>query len=66
VVLISSAEVTANEVYARLKDGDLLRRDEVLGNHRFITSSDSTTFGELGRRFLGPEFRDVEVRSWDT
>jgi glutamate racemase len=66
VVLISSAEVTANEVYARLKDADLLRRDETPGDHRFITSSDSTTFGELGRRFLGPEFRDVEVRSWET
>ncbi|MGH2808806.1 MAG: glutamate racemase [Actinomycetota bacterium] len=64
VVLISSAEVTANEVYARLKDSELLRRDERPGDHRFITSSDATTFGELGRRFLGPEFRDVETRSW--
>jgi glutamate racemase len=64
VVLISSAEVTANEVYARMKDADLLNHTNEPGSHRFITSSDATTFGELGRRFLGPEFQQVELRSW--
>lgn len=64
VVLISSAEVTAAEVYARLKDADLLNRSSETGSHRFMTSSDATTFGELGRRFLGPEFLNVEYRSW--
>lgn len=64
VVLISSAEVTANEVYARMKDADLLNHSNDPGSRRFITSSDATTFGELGRRFLGPEFQNVEYRSW--
>ena len=65
VMLISSAEVTAKEVYARLKDEDLLNRSQTPGLHRFITSSDIDTFSELGRRFLGPEFKSVEKRSWD-
>ncbi len=64
VILISSAEVTANEVYARMKDADLLNHTNEPGSHRFITTSDGTTFGELGRRFLGPEFQNVEYRSW--
>lgn len=64
VVLISSAEVTANEVYARMKDADLLNHTNEPGAHRFITTSDASTFGELGRRFLGPEFQNVEYRGW--
>lgn len=64
VVLISSAEVTATEVYARLKDSDRLNRSEEPGEHRFITSTEASSFGELGRRFLGPEFQQAEYRSW--
>ncbi|MDQ3941460.1 MAG: glutamate racemase [Actinomycetota bacterium] len=66
VVLISSAEVTATEVYARLKDDDALNRSDRPGRHRFITSSDVNTFSALGKRFLGPEFLNVENRSWET
>ena len=62
VVLISSAEVTANEVYGRLRRERLLNASG--GTHRFIASSKQGTFGELGRHFLGPEFKDVEIREW--
>jgi glutamate racemase len=63
VVLISSAEVTANEVYARLFERGLLNPSG--GKHRFISSSEIGSFGELGARFLGPEFGVVEYRPWD-
>lgn len=64
VVLISSAEVTATEVYARLVTDGLLNDRDTLGTHRFISSSSEGTFGELGLRFLGPEFGEVEHRPW--
>ena len=64
VLLISSAEVTANEVFARLKDEDLLNPSQEPGSHRFITSSREGITSDLGARFLGPEFREVEARPW--
>ena len=64
VVLVSSAEVTANEVYAKLRDDDLLGSSADAPVHRFIASSDQAMFGELGTRFLGPEFGAVEHRPW--
>ncbi len=64
VVLISSAEATANEVYVRLLDLDLLKRSQSDGRRRFITSGGDELFGELGRRFLGPEFERAEQRPW--
>lgn len=63
VVLVSSAEPTANEVYARLLEGDLVSRKEEPGELRFILSGPPDS--ELGRRFLGPEFGDVEYRPWN-
>jgi glutamate racemase len=63
VVLISSAEATATEIYSQLLRHGLLNPSG--GAHRFIASSDPGTFGELGRRFLGPEFGSAEYRSWD-
>jgi len=65
VVLISSAEVTANEVYARLKDDGLLTPTADPGTHRFVASSEEGISTELGLRFLGPEFNTVEYRPWD-
>jgi glutamate racemase len=63
VVLISSAEVTANELYAELFGRHMLNPSG--GKHRFVASSEEGTFGELGARFLGPEFGVVEYRLWD-
>jgi glutamate racemase len=62
VVLVSSAEPTANEVYAQLLDRDLLNRSEKLGTHSFVLSGDPDP--ELGRRFLGPEFGNVQSHVW--
>lgn len=64
VVLISSAEATANEVFARLHDDGLLNRSKDPGTHRFISSAGAGTFSELGKHFLGPEFTGVEHRPW--
>lgn len=64
VVLISSAEATANEVYKQLRANDLLGETNRIGTHRFISSGESDAFGELGARFLGPEFDRVERHPW--
>jgi len=64
VVLVSSAEATATEVYARLHAMGSLNPSSVPGTHRFIASSREGISGELGTRFLGPEFRAVEYRPW--
>ena len=64
VVLVSSAEATANAVYRTLLGSDLLDRSGKQSNHRFITSGEATLFGELGKRFLGAEFKNVERRPW--
>ncbi|MDQ4142264.1 MAG: glutamate racemase [Actinomycetota bacterium] len=65
VVLISSARVTANEVFAALHDKRLLNPSAGRGVHRFIASSEQGISSELGWRFLGPEFGEVEYRPWD-
>jgi glutamate racemase len=64
VVLVSSAQETAKEVYAQLRERDLLRDVTYPGIHRFVASSEGY-FSELGKRFLGPEFGRVEYRPWD-
>ena len=60
VVLVSSAEETAKDVYKALAAHELLR-DPSLGepNHRFLATGDPHSFATMGRRFLGPEVRDV-------
>lgn len=63
IVLISSAEPTANEVYARLLEADLIDRSGEHGDLRFVFSGE--TDAELGRRFLGPEFSNLSYRPWD-
>ena len=64
VVLVSSAEATANEVYTTLLEQDLLNRSDGPGKHKFISSGEEGLFTELGRRFLGPEFKTVVQRAW--
>lgn len=61
VVLISSAEETARDVYAILVREDLLRDDPAPPSHRFLSSGDPEAFRDLGRRFLGPEVDDVST-----
>ena len=65
VVLISSAEATANKVFAQLRDSELLSTSSVPGAHRFVSSDAEGAFTQLGARFLGPEFVRVEHRPWD-
>jgi glutamate racemase len=64
VVLVSSAEATANEVFAELKDKDLLNRSSTPGKHRFIASSEGGMFSRLGELLLGHAFTEVEHRPW--
>jgi glutamate racemase len=64
VVLISSAEATANDVFAALKDLDLLNRSDEAGTHRFLASSRDGMFSELGELLIGPTFEGIEYRPW--
>jgi glutamate racemase len=61
ILLISSAEETANDVYDVLASKGLLadgaEKGPELPVHRFESSGDPRRFSALGRRFLGPEFR---------
>lgn len=64
VVLVSSAEATANETFIRLREGGMLSPSREPGALRFLATSEEGIFGELGSRFLGPELQTVEYRSW--
>ena len=63
VVLISSAEEVAKDVYAGLVGGGLLREDEEPPRHEFLCSGDPSSFRSLTARFLGPEATDVRATS---
>ncbi len=66
VVLISSAEEVAKDVYARLVRDGLLRDDGVPPTHEFLCSGDPESFLALGGRFLGPEVVEVRATRVDT
>jgi glutamate racemase len=53
VVLVSSAEETAKDVYSTLLGGDLLRKGSE-GRHEFLTTGDPEQFRRVAHRFLGP------------
>ncbi|HEX6844620.1 MAG TPA: glutamate racemase [Actinomycetota bacterium] len=55
VVLVSSAEETAKDVYAELLRADLLREDAEPPGHEFLTTGDAAAFEALAERFLGHE-----------
>jgi glutamate racemase len=57
VLLLSSADETASDVYEVLARGDLLSDGDEPPVHRFQSSGDPGWFATLGRRFLGPEFK---------
>jgi len=65
VVLVSSADATATEIFAKLRDDGLLNRSTEAGEHRFIASSGDGKFGELGELLLGPRFGGIEHRPWE-
>jgi len=60
VLLLSSAEETAQDVYEQLAARDLLANGHALPVHRFFSSGEPGRFAELGGRFLGPEVAGVE------
>lgn len=62
VVLISSAEETAKDVYAKLGAAGLLAEDS-LPSHEFLCSGDPAAFLALASRFLGPEAAEVRATS---
>ncbi len=61
VVLVSSAEETAKDVYAALLREGLLREDPDPPAHEWLTTGDPGAFLRLVRLFLGPDVHDVRV-----
>ncbi|MGH2629888.1 MAG: glutamate racemase [Actinomycetota bacterium] len=59
VVLVSSAEETAKDVYAALLAGDLLRDAGSSPGHEFLATGDPASFERVAGVFLGPELTDV-------
>jgi glutamate racemase len=55
VVLVSSAEETAKDVYAALVRGDLLRPEGEEPRHEFLTTGDPGAFRAVAHHFLGPD-----------
>ena len=63
VTLVSSADETAFAAMDRLGELGLLRDDDRVGHHRFLSSGDVEVFRELGERLLGPELAAAEAWS---
>jgi glutamate racemase len=59
VVLVSSAEETAKDVYAALREGGLLRAEADEPAHRFLTTGDPERFRRVAHHFLGPDIGGV-------
>jgi glutamate racemase len=62
VVLVSSAEETAKDVYGQLVSRDLLAPAEARPAHEFLTTGDPDRFQRLAELFLAGEVRDLGVR----
>jgi glutamate racemase len=60
VLLVSSAEEAAKDVYTVLVANDLLRTDPAVPVYEFLASGDEEEFLRLGHRFLGPEISRVK------
>lgn len=66
VVLVSSAEETAKDVYATLRSSSLLGGGRAETQNEFLTTGDPATFRSVAQHFLGPELggvHPVEVRA---
>jgi glutamate racemase len=61
VVLVSSAEETAKDVYAELLGSGLERSGDDPPEHTFLATGDPGTFQRLAQVFLGPELTDVRA-----
>jgi glutamate racemase len=62
VVLVSSAEETAKDVYATLLREGLARGDDGRPAHEFLSTGDPAHFRELAERFLGAEIGALPVQ----
>jgi glutamate racemase len=60
VLLVSSAEETAKDVYTVLVANDLLRDDTSVPSYEFYASGDEEEFGRVAPRFLGPVVSGVK------
>ena len=61
VVLVSSAEETAKDVYAELLREDRLASGVLPPRHEFLTTGDAERFADLAEVFLGGERTHVEA-----
>ena len=61
VLLVSSADETANSVYEELRTGELLREDGSPPQHRFESSGDADRFAALITHFMAPKFHRVAL-----
>jgi glutamate racemase len=61
VVLVSSAEETAKDVYAALISRSLGRADEEPPRHEFGCTGSPSQFQAVAERFLGPEIAEVRA-----
>jgi glutamate racemase len=59
VILVSSAEETAKDVYSTLFSQDLLRTESSAPRHDFLTTGDPEQFRRVAHRFLGPEIGGI-------
>jgi glutamate racemase len=59
VVLVSSAEETAKDVYSALWNADLLREEPGEPVHEFLTTGDPDQFRRIAHHFLGPALGGV-------
>jgi glutamate racemase len=60
VLLVSSAEETAKDVYTVLTANGLLREEGQPATYEFLASGAEDEFLRLGHRFLGPEIGSVK------
>ncbi len=61
VVLVSSAEETAKDVYRSLRSLDLLSGERTEPAHEFSCTGDPTQFRAVAHHFLGPGVGDVDA-----
>jgi glutamate racemase len=61
VVLVSSADETARDVYAELVRTDALRETVEPPHHAFLTTGDADAFRSLAELFLGRELAHVDA-----